>query len=178
MALIIQYTLTLLIFLSPPLFVRATQWIQYPESGTATMTHYTLPEDYIVSCGCTGRSTHYPTAALNQRAYGSNSSYGPACGHCFKLTLLNSFLSNPPFYPTETKSVVVKITDLCPLSTTGWCNGTADGPNAYVVVIKVEVSRKSNNVHSCGIYLGGGAISILTLHFRRRQYQAIFFPLT
>ena len=94
------------------------------------MTHYTLPEDYIASCGCTGQSTHYPTAALNQMAYGSSTSYGPACGRCFKLTLLNTFLSNPPFYPTETKSVVIKITDLCPLSTTGWCNGTVDGPNS------------------------------------------------
>ena len=119
-----------ILFLLSPLFVCATQWIQYPDSGTATMTHYTLPGGDIASCGCTGKSTHYPTAALNQMAFGSNTTYGPACGRCFKLTLLNTFLSNPPFYPTVTKSVVVKVTDLCPLSTTGWCNGTASGPNA------------------------------------------------
>lgn len=118
------------LFLFSPIFVCATRWIQYPDSGTATMTHYTLPKGDIASCGCTGTSTHYPTAALNQMAFGSNTTYGPACGRCFKLTLLNTFLSNPPFYPTVTKSVVVKVTDLCPLSTTGWCNGTASGPNA------------------------------------------------
>ncbi|KAI0302618.1 RlpA-like double-psi beta-barrel-protein domain-containing protein-containing protein [Russula brevipes] len=148
MAPIIKYTLTVIIFLSPPLFVRAVQWIQYPESGTATMTHYTLPEDYIASCGCTGRSTHYPTAALNQRAFGSNTSYGPACGRCFKLTLLNSFLSNPPYYPTETKSVVVKITDLCPYSTNGWCNGTVNGPNAGGGYLNFDLAFPSSSIPS------------------------------
>jgi len=34
---------------------------------------------------------------MSQMAYGSSTSYGPACGKCFKLTLLNTFLSNPPF---------------------------------------------------------------------------------
>jgi hypothetical protein len=122
--------LSFLLFLFSPLLGCATQWLQYPESGIATMTHYTLPEDDIAACGCTGKSTHYPTAALNQMAFGSSTAYGPACGRCFKLTLLNTFLSKPPFYPTVTKSLVVKITDLCPLSKTGWCNGTVSGPNA------------------------------------------------
>jgi hypothetical protein len=117
------------IFLLFP-FICATQWIQYPDNGVATMTHYTLPQNYIASCGCTGESTHYPTAALNAMAFGSTTGYGPACGRCFELTLLNTFLSNPPYYPTTKKSIVIKITDLCPLSTTGWCNGTASGPNA------------------------------------------------
>jgi hypothetical protein len=126
-----NHAITVIPFIFSPLLVcAATQWIQYPNSGVATMTHYTLPEDYIASCGCTARSTHYPTAALNQMAFGSSTGYGPACGRCFKLTLLNTFLSDPPFYPTATKSVVVKVTDLCPLSKTGWCNGTVSGPNS------------------------------------------------
>lgn len=111
-------------------FVYATQWIQYPANGLATMTHYTLPNNDVASCGCTGQSTHFPTAALSQMAFGSSTSYGPACGRCFNLTLLNTFLSHPPFYPTVKKSVVVKVTDLCPLSKNGWCNATVSGPNA------------------------------------------------
>jgi hypothetical protein len=94
------------------------------------MTHYSLPANFVAACGCTSTSTNYPTAAMNQMAYGSSTSYGPACGQCFNLTLLNSFLSNPPFYPNVTKSVVIKVTDLCPLSHSGWCNATTSGPNA------------------------------------------------
>lgn len=112
------------------------------------MTHYTLPEDWITACGCTARSTHYPTAALNQMAFGSNTTYGPACGRCFRLTLLNTFLSHPPFYPTVTKSVVVKLTDLCPLSTTGWCNGTASGPNAAGNYLNFDLAFPSSSIPS------------------------------
>jgi hypothetical protein len=115
-----------------PLVVTAYAWIQYPSDGFATMTHYSLPINAVVACGCTPGSTHYPTAALNQMAYGSSAVFGPACGKCFNLTLLNTFLSNPRFYPDVVKSVVVKVTDLCPLSLTGWCNATEEGHNAFV----------------------------------------------
>jgi len=57
-------------------WVFANEWIEYPASGYATMTHYTMPQGYIASCGCTGASTNYPTAALSQMAYGSSVSYG------------------------------------------------------------------------------------------------------
>ncbi|KIJ49451.1 hypothetical protein M422DRAFT_161199 [Sphaerobolus stellatus SS14] len=100
---------------------------QYPPTGFATMTHYTLPTNFIASCGCTAASTHYPTAALSQLAYGSTTSYGPGCGRCFKLSLLNTFLSDPPFFPSTTNSITVKITDLCPGST--WCGATPGKPN-------------------------------------------------
>ncbi|KAF7973184.1 hypothetical protein HWV62_15883 [Athelia sp. TMB] len=66
---------------------------------------------------------------MSQMAYGSSTAYGKACGYCFNLTLLNTFLSDPPFYPLEEKSVVIKLTDLCPLSTNGWCNATTSAPN-------------------------------------------------
>ncbi|KAF8482653.1 RlpA-like double-psi beta-barrel-protein domain-containing protein-containing protein [Russula ochroleuca] len=137
-----------IIFLFLPLFVCATQWLQYPASGIATMTHYTLPENDIASCGCTAESTHYPTAALNQMAFGSSTAFGPACGRCFKLTLLNTFLSNPPFYPTVTKSLVVKVTDLCPLSKTGWCNGTVSGPNAAGNYLNFDLAFPSSSIPS------------------------------
>lgn len=132
------FTLTvsyyILFVFAPFVCADSTEWIQYPDTGTATMTHYSLPQDYVASCGCTGQSTHFPTAALNQMAFGSSTAYGPSCGRCFKLTLLNTFLSDPPFYPAVTKSLVVKITDLCPLSKTGWCNATTSGPNASVIL--------------------------------------------
>ena len=108
-------------------------WLQYPSTGTATLTHYDLPLDYIASCGCTPESTHYPTAALSQMAYGSTTAYGPACGSCFKLTLLNTYTGNPPFFPPDDKtySLVVKVIDLCPLGGE-WCSATADHPNKCV----------------------------------------------
>jgi hypothetical protein len=129
-------------------------WIQYPPKGFATMTHYQIPLGFVAACGCAPLSTYYPTAALNQMAYGtlnpfqprqimfltldsntgSSRAYGPACGTCFNLTLLNTFLSNPRFYPNVTKSVVVKVTDLCPLSRDGWCSATENKPNQSVRV--------------------------------------------
>ncbi|VDC06976.1 unnamed protein product [Peniophora sp. CBMAI 1063] len=83
---------------------------------------------------------------MNQMAYGSSTSYGPACGRCFNLTLLNTFLSDPPFYPSETKSVVVKVTDLCPLSTTGWCNATSVGPNAAGNYLNFDLAWPSSSI--------------------------------
>ena len=69
------FVLTLL-----PIFSYADGTWNYPPSGFATMTHYTLPTGFIASCGCTAASTHYPTAALSQLAYGSSAAYGPGCG--------------------------------------------------------------------------------------------------
>lgn len=66
---------------------------------------------------------------MNQMAFGSSTSYGPACGKCYELTLLNTFLSDPPFYPSQSKSIVIKLTDLCPLSVNGWCDATVDKTN-------------------------------------------------
>ena len=52
------------------------QWIEYADSGPASLTHYTLPLNFVAACGCTPESTHYPTAALSQMAYGSSADYG------------------------------------------------------------------------------------------------------
>ncbi|KAJ7647197.1 RlpA-like double-psi beta-barrel-protein domain-containing protein-containing protein [Roridomyces roridus] len=106
-----------------------SSWIDYPPDGTATMTHYTIPDGFIASCGCTGGSTGYPTAALSQSAYGSSTAFGPACGKCFNLTLVDTYTGDPPFFPDVVKHIVVKVTDLCPLSQTGWCDGTPTKKN-------------------------------------------------
>lgn len=97
---------------------------------------YSSFQDYIASCGCTGDSTHFPTAALSQMAYGSSTAYGPGCGRCFLLTLLNTFTTTPPYFPVESKSIVIKVTDLCPLSENGWCSGTQDKTNPWVTGAK------------------------------------------
>lgn len=97
------------------------------------MTHYTLPENYVAACGCTADSTHYPTAAMSQAAFGSTRAYGPGCGQCFNLTLLNTYAPDPPFFPDVTKSVVIKVTDLCPTGGNGWCSATAGHPNQCVL---------------------------------------------
>jgi len=67
-------------------------------------------------------------------AFGSSNNYGPGCGKCFKLTLLNSYTGTPPFFPDKHPSIVVKVTDLCPLSENGWCSGTENKKNLCVLV--------------------------------------------
>jgi len=126
----------------------ATDWIDYPPNGIATLTHYELPLDYIAACGCTATSTHYPTAALSQMAYGSSTGYGPACGKCFNITLLNTFLSDPPFYPSVTKSIVIKVTDLCPLSEAGWCSGTTNKTNPGGAYLNFDLAFPSQAIPS------------------------------
>lgn len=118
--------------------------VDFTPQGYASLTHYDLPLNYVASCGCVGRSTFYPTAALNRYAYGSNTSFGPSCGSCFEVRLVSTPLARPPprpgtndpwgdgiFYnPDEvssgsTPSLVVKIIDLCPGAGGPWCNATS-----------------------------------------------------
>lgn len=157
-----MYLLTVLLLYLPTLVVSSqSPWIEYPDTGTATMTHYTLPSGFVAACGCTPSSTDYPTAALSQMAYGSSTAFGahrlswvfrcwsthdlemctlsdpvgPSCGRCFNLTLLQPVYATPPFIPSVVKSIVVKVTDLCPLSRTGLCSGTTTKPNSSVEYI-------------------------------------------
>ncbi|KIL65928.1 hypothetical protein M378DRAFT_124962 [Amanita muscaria Koide BX008] len=120
-----------------------SQWIDYPQTGLATLTHTPLPLDYIASCGCVPGSTHYPTAALSQLAYGSNNSYGPACGKCFSLTLIDPLVASPPFKPPVTTSVVVKIIDKCPFTNGGWCGATPHETNAGGASLNFDLSFPS-----------------------------------
>jgi hypothetical protein len=69
------------------------------------------------------RITRFPLQHVPKR------SAGPACGKCFNLTLLNTYTSDPPFFPDVVKSIVIKVTDLCPLSEAGWCSGTQTKKN-------------------------------------------------
>lgn len=40
----------------------AAAWLDYADTGEATMTHYTMELGFVAACGCTGDSTYYPTA--------------------------------------------------------------------------------------------------------------------
>jgi len=119
------------------------QYIDYPDFGPASLTHYDLPTNFVAACGCTPESTHYPTAALSQLAYGSSEDYGPACGRCFNLTLLSPVIATPPFHPSVVKHIVVKITDLCPLSKSGYCSGTTTKPNSAGDYINFDLAFPS-----------------------------------
>ncbi|KAJ7076333.1 RlpA-like double-psi beta-barrel-protein domain-containing protein-containing protein [Mycena belliarum] len=121
-------------------------WIDYPADGTATMTHYTIPDGFVAACGCNGDSTKYPTAAMSQMAYGSSNAFGPACGKCFNLTLLNSYTGSPPFLPSVVKSIVIKVTDLCPLSEAGWCSGTKTKKNPSGQFINFDLAYPSRAI--------------------------------
>ncbi|KZT38852.1 hypothetical protein SISSUDRAFT_712798 [Sistotremastrum suecicum HHB10207 ss-3] len=122
-------------------------YYQVPPTGYASMTHYDLPLNDIAACGCTGASTHFPTAAIAQIAYGSTDQYGPSCGVCFNLTLLNAPLSNPPFFPDTNPSIVVKVTDLCP-AISEWCNATVGHPNPFEHLINFDLAYPSPAVPS------------------------------
>ncbi|KAF6767039.1 Expansin/pollen allergen, DPBB domain protein [Kalmanozyma brasiliensis GHG001] len=121
----------------------ASAAVDFASSGYASLTHYDLPSNYVASCGCVGRSTNYPTAAINRYAYGSNTSFGPACGACFEIRLVSTPLAPPPPPPGSngpwgdgiyynvsqvtsgsTPTLVVKVTDLCPGAGGPWCNAT------------------------------------------------------
>ncbi|KAH8119109.1 RlpA-like double-psi beta-barrel-protein domain-containing protein-containing protein [Phellopilus nigrolimitatus] len=124
----------------------SSEWIAYPSTGFATLTHYTIPLDFVAACGCVPASTHFPTAALSQMAYGSSTAYGPACGRCFNLSLLNTFLSDPPFFPDVAKSVVVKVTDLCPISPSKWCDATQSKPNSAGHDLNFDLAWPSSSI--------------------------------
>ncbi|KAJ3762069.1 endoglucanase [Lentinula raphanica] len=98
-------------------------YVQLP-SGSTSFTQYS-------GCGspaCGIAASGY-TAAINQLAFGSAPGLGPgdACGRCFQLTG-----QADPYSPSFTgpfKSIVVKVTDMCPVSgNEQWCGQTTSNP--------------------------------------------------
>ncbi|KAJ3517749.1 hypothetical protein NLJ89_g301 [Agrocybe chaxingu] len=104
---------------------RATGGYVQNSSGTASFTMYS-------GCGspaCGKRSTGY-TAAINQLAFGSapGAGAGDACGRCFAVTGRADPYS--PNYTGPFKSIVVKVTDLCPVQgNVEWCGQSLSKPN-------------------------------------------------
>ncbi|CAD6893731.1 unnamed protein product [Tilletia controversa] len=135
-----------------------------PESGWATMTHYDLPTFYTAACGCVGNAPTMPSAALNVLSFGSETSFGPACGLCAKLTLIStpladlagqgSMIDNPNpgdagiAYSEEEQengtapSIVVKVIDSCPLGPPH-CNATVNGPNGLGSYVHFDLAWPS-----------------------------------
>ncbi|KAF8889343.1 endoglucanase V-like protein [Infundibulicybe gibba] len=99
-------------------------YIQNP-SGAASFTMYS-------GCGAPacGKSASGFTAAINQLAFGSPPGLGAgdACGRCFSVTG-----TADPFSPAFTgpfHTIVVKVTDLCPVSgNQEWCGQSTSNQN-------------------------------------------------
>ncbi|KAJ7065205.1 endoglucanase V-like protein [Mycena amicta] len=97
-------------------------YIQVPGPGNASFTMYSGCQQPACGVASTGFS-----AAINQLAFGSVPGLGPgdACGRCFSLTG-----NHDPFSPAFTgpfgQSIIVKITDMCPVAGNAeWCGQTA-----------------------------------------------------
>ncbi|KAJ7080275.1 endoglucanase V-like protein [Mycena crocata] len=96
-------------------------YIQLPGPGNASFTMYSGCAQPACGVAVTGFS-----AAISQLAFGSVPGLGPgdACGRCFALTG-----TADPFSPAYTgpfgKSIVVKVTDMCPVAgNEPWCGQT------------------------------------------------------
>jgi len=54
--------------------------------------------------------------------------------------------ASPPFHPPSANSIVVKITDLCPLSQGGWCSATETRTNAAGAYLNFDLAYPSQAV--------------------------------
>ncbi|KAF9025825.1 endoglucanase V-like protein [Hymenopellis radicata] len=110
--------------LSSTVVHRATGGYVQQASGQASFTYYSG-----CSASACGKSASGYTAAMNQLAFGSapGSGAGDACGRCFSLTGTADPYS--PAYTGPFHSIVVKVTDLCPVSgNQEWCSQTTANP--------------------------------------------------
>ncbi|EFP84497.2 uncharacterized protein PGTG_10217 [Puccinia graminis f. sp. tritici CRL 75-36-700-3] len=133
-----------------------------PAAGTASLTHYDLPLNYLASyvtraqiatirakphrCGCAYGASYHATAALSSLAYSGDERQsigpGPGCGRCFRLTLRSAHGVDPPFVPADPKpSVVVKIVDKCP--SPEFCAATRTHPNKIGQQIHFDLALPS-----------------------------------
>ncbi|GAA5970847.1 hypothetical protein JCM11641_004478 [Rhodosporidiobolus odoratus] len=121
-------------------------------SGTASLTHYDFPLGAYGSCGCSLVSTYYPTAALSQAACASSSAYGPACGMCFNLTLVQTVGATPEWVldAEHSAAVVVKVTDKCPAGrgnpAKAWCGATDKKANKANQTLHFDLSAPSPSI--------------------------------
>ena len=80
----------------------------------------------VVACGVAGSGF---TAAMSQLSFGSAPGLGPgdACGRCFSVTATADPYS--PAYTGPFKTIIVKVTDLCPKAgNEEWCGQTSAQP--------------------------------------------------
>ncbi|KAI9431538.1 glycoside hydrolase family 45 protein [Lactarius psammicola] len=115
-------------------------YVQNP-SGTASFTFYS-------GCGypaCGKSASAGYTAAMNQLAFGAPPGLGAgdACGRCFKVTG-----SADPYSPSNKgpfKSIIVKVTDLCPVQgNEKWCGQTAsNATNSFGQSVHFDLCQES-----------------------------------
>jgi len=103
---------------------RATGGYIQNASGSASFTHYT-------GCGAPacGKTASGFTAAVSQLAFGSSPGLGAgdACGRCFSITGKADPYS--PSYTGPFKTIIVKVTDMCPVSSNEeFCGQTTSNP--------------------------------------------------
>ncbi|CAL1714201.1 unnamed protein product [Somion occarium] len=99
-------------------------YIQNP-SGNASFTHYSGCNRPACGVSATGF-----TAAVSQLAFGSAPGLGAgdACGRCFAITATQDPFS--PSFPGPFKTIVVKVTDLCPVQgNQEWCGQSQSNSN-------------------------------------------------
>ncbi|KZS94520.1 endoglucanase V-like protein, partial [Sistotremastrum niveocremeum HHB9708] len=129
-------------------------YVQNP-SGSASFTYYS-------GCGspACGKSASGYTAAISQLAFGSSpgAGAGDACGRCFRLTA-----NKDPYSPSYTgpfKSVVVKVTDMCPVSGNQvWCGQTQSNPkNQYAEPVHFDLCQ-DNGASGAFFPSGHGALT-------------------
>ncbi|KAF7317897.1 Endoglucanase V-like protein [Mycena kentingensis (nom. inval.)] len=102
-------------------FAAAGGYIQTAGPGNASFTMYSGCQQPACGVAATGF-----TAAMHQLAFGSVPGIGPgdACGRCFSITG-----NRDPFSPAYTgpfgQTIVVKVTDMCPVAgNEQWCGQT------------------------------------------------------
>ncbi|KAI9440336.1 endoglucanase V-like protein [Lactarius indigo] len=108
--------------------------------GNATFTVYT---------GCStpacGKVAYGYTAAMNQLSFGAPGGQGggDACGRCFRLTGTKDPYS--PWFKGPFKSIVVKITDLCPYAEgEDWCGQSLSKPlNQFGAAVHFDLCEDS-----------------------------------
>ncbi|KAH9004487.1 endoglucanase V-like protein, partial [Lactarius hatsudake] len=109
--------------------------------GNATFTAYT---------GCSepacGKVSHGYTAAINQLAFGApgGGGSGDACGRCFRLTGTEDPYT--PSFEGPFKSVVLKVTDLCPYAENeDWCGQSLSKPlNQFGAAVHFDLCQDSD----------------------------------
>ncbi|KAN0121000.1 endoglucanase V-like protein [Russula decolorans] len=100
-------------------------WVQNP-SGCATFT--SAHNCATPSCGVNFTSGF--TSAVNELAFGSNHSFGDACGRCFQITATADPF-NSSYQGPFGKTIIVKVNNLClngPTSQHNWCGQTVSKP--------------------------------------------------
>lgn len=142
-----------------------------PQSGTATVTFYQRAASWTHggtgACGipASGQLPYF-TAAVNSRNFDSGGSewLGDSCGMCYRLTNTGTNFWGTPYSHLVGKSIVVKITNLCPAQyNQEWCTA----PNARGYSTHFDIGEDMQGGPSPVSALGDGVNKVYEVTFRR-----------